>query len=769
MNKRIILKVNTGTSMKKLMFLFMLPFICQSGLTFAQGTLKGKVTEINSGGNLEGVNIYINEIQRGTVTNSDGEYLFQNLPSGNYHIQFSYVGYKPEIEVVEISNSVNVVDVNLSAANINMGEVLILGNTIRAKEKVPYKIETVSKSELKDNGMLSVANSLALLPGISELSNGAGISKPVIRGLTGYRVAPVINGLRVDNQQWQDEHDFGLNDVGAERIEIIEGPASLLYGSQALGGVIKIENEKNAPVNRIVGNYNLKIFSNTLGASTEIGLKGSKEKLSWQVHASGQSHADYLAGGEEKVPNTRFASIGAAGMLTYNSSWGVSSLNYNFSHQINGVVEEADLSNLRDLEEDHFEREFEGPHHIVDFHILSLRNTFLLGSSTLKINVGYQNNSREEEEGSENKEAAGRDENELGVVLNTFSIDAQWIKSFSPNTELTIGAQSNFQGNENEGGRILIPNAETNEISLFSYLKHDFGIIDVDAGLRFDSKNIESDRMGTPNTEYYFEKLSSSYQTINAAAGVSIAANKNLTFKLNAATGYRAPNLSELTSNGVHEGTTRYEIGDAELKSESSLQTDFGINFQNRNLNLNLSVFYNLVDNFIYLQPTNTYIGTNRIYQFKQSNANLSGGELSADINLTEWLSLGASYSKVIGKKDDGTYLPLMPADKIIGKMEFHRDELFSLREYYFALMIRSYMKQDNIADEETATPAYSLIDISLGSTVKLLNLDVDLAVNVTNLLDKKYYSHLSLLKSLGILNMGRNISLALNIPFNIE
>lgn len=153
---------------------------------------------------------------------------------------------------------------------------------------------------MENNGYINITNSLSLLPGISELTNGSGISKPVVRGLFGYRIAPIVNGLRIDNQQWQDEHDFGLTDLGAESIEIIEGPASLLFGSQALGGIIRINNEKNAPQNEIIGNYNLKIFSNTLGANTELGLKGTKDVLSWQFHLNGKSHADYLAGGSEK-------------------------------------------------------------------------------------------------------------------------------------------------------------------------------------------------------------------------------------------------------------------------------------------------------------------------------------------------------------------------------------------------------------------------------------------------------------------------------------
>ncbi len=754
--------------MKKFILIFTVLFISCGTFLFSQGKLNGYVTQNENRSKLQGVNILINELQRGAVTNSDGYYSFSNLPFGTYHIQFSFVGFKPEVFLIDINKSETELNVEMVSANINIGDVLVLGNAIRPKEKLPYKIETISKSQLEENGFLTVTKSLSLLPGVSELSNGAGVSKPVIRGLFGYRVASVIDGLRIDNQQWQNEHDFGLNDVGAERIEIIEGPASLLYGSQALGGVIKIDNEKNAPLNTVLGNYNLKIFSNTLGASTEIGLKGTKEKFSWQLHVNGQSQADYLQGGGNKVPNTRFASIGAAGLLSYNFSWGISALNYNFFHQVNGIVEEADLKNLKDLNEDHFEREFEGPHHIVDYHIASLRNTILLGSSMLKINLGFQNNHRVENEGTENMNVSAVADSELDIILNTFSADVQWIKSFTENTELTIGAQGYFQNNENDGMRILIPNADTKELSLYSYLKQSFGKVDIDAGLRFDSKNIDTKEMGIKDSVSYFAPFNEDYNTFNGAIGAAFNATDNLTFKLNLATGYRAPNLAELSSNGVHEGTTRYEIGDANLKSEQSIQTDFGINFQNKDVNLNLSLFYNAVNNFIFLQPTNSYRNNNRIYMFLQSNANLKGGEASIDWNIFDWLNFGSSYSTVVGKKSDDSYLPFMPADKIITKAKLHWNELSSLKNFYFMIMLRSYLKQDKIATEEIATPAYALLDAGVGSRLKLFDLNFDVAVNVTNLLDKKYYDHLSLLKSLGVLNMGRNISLALNFPFSL-
>ncbi|MEJ2617192.1 MAG: carboxypeptidase-like regulatory domain-containing protein [Ignavibacteriaceae bacterium] len=397
---------------------FLTFFLFGIQLIYSQNSLSGKITNKDNGADIQNVNIFITELQKGTVSDQTGNYSITNIPDGSFTIQYSYIGFKTEIRKILINKNMEL-NIRLSPTNIEINEVVVLGNSVQSQEKVPYKIETMSKNEIESFGTISLVQAISRLPGISVLSNGLGISKPVIRGMYGYRIVTILNGLRFDNQEWQNEHGLGIDNVGIGSVEIIEGPAALLYGSEALGGVIKIENQKNAPVGKILGNYNLEMFSNTLGANTQLGFKGSGKNLSWQLYAGGQSHADYLEGGGVRVPNSRFAGFSAKGILNYNYSWGVSSLDYNFSHHLYGVVEKGELNNPKDKEEEHFEREFEGPHHTVDFHVASLRNTFFTGDSKIKLNFGFQNDHRIEEEGAE-EEKAGADD-ELDIFLNTFS------------------------------------------------------------------------------------------------------------------------------------------------------------------------------------------------------------------------------------------------------------------------------------------------------------------------------------------------------------
>jgi len=743
-------------------------FLAFTFIVNAQNSLSGNVSGGKTGEVLPAVDIFIRELQHGVVSDMDGNYSFTNLPEGNFTLQFSYVGYKTEVKNVNIKSGKNELNAVLEPTRLEIGEVVVLGNSVLNKEKVPYKVEVASAKDLRYNGMVTLTQTLAELPGISSLSNGLAISKPVIRGLYGYRIATVLNGVRFDNQQWQEEHGFGLEEVGVDRVEVIEGPAALLYGAEAIGGVINLLPERSAPVGRILGNYNLKLFSNTLGAYSELGFKGANQKINWQLHVGGQSHADYLDGKDNKVPNTRFLTLNANGMFGYFYDWGFSNLDYIFAHNVYGVVEEADLNNPEDLAEDHFEREFEGPHHTIDYHIISLRNTFFAGASKFKLDLGFQNNHRQEQEGAQDVAAVG-DAGELDIILNTFTSNFEWIHQLTQSLELTVGAQGNIQNNENDGGRILVPNADMIEYSGFTYLKENFEKLNVETGLRYDFKTVKTEMM--PATEFSAEMLpiDNEYSVLNGAIGASYNFTGNFTGKLNFATGYRAPNLAELASNGIHEGTTRYEIGNSELKSEHNYQVDAGIIFQAENFSADINYFYNSVNNFIFLNPTGEYQSENRIYRFMQDNSLLQGGEVSLDYNPADLLDLSVSYSTVIGKKENGSYLPFMPADRITGKVKFNIPDWAAFYNFSFFVSGDHYLRQTKTAAEEDSTNAYTLINAGIQSSFTIWNNPVNFSIVAANLFDEYYISHLSILKPLGVHNIGRNITLSIDVPFSLQ
>jgi len=742
---------------------------------WAQLKLSGEVTDQKSGKALESVNIYFPELQKGTVTDANGHYEFNNIAKGFFQLEFSYVGYKTQVVPVDLKNENVVINVVMIPSEVEIGEVVVLGNLVNEVEKAPYRIEKISTDEIKKDGLITLNNSLALLPGVSELSNGLAISKPVIRGLFGYRTAAIVDGLRFDNQEWQNEHGFGVNEVGIGSIEIVEGPAALLYGANVVGGSVKFMDPTFAPVGKTLGEFDLEAFSNTLGINGILGAKGSGQNWRWQLYLGGQSFADYEDGNENDVPNSRFAGIDAKGILGYNADWGYSNLSYSFSHHLYGVVEEAELDSSQQNGEEEG-REFEGPHHTIDYNIVTSRNLFLSGQSKFKLNVGFQNNHRIEEEGSEamtmqkpsliQQEA---DMGELDVILNTLSYDAEWLYPVFEQAELTVGTQGQIQGNENEGGRVLVPNADMNEFSGFAYLKKNFMKYLLEGGIRYDFNSIETEEMGEEGEEGYFSQTSRDYNSVNGAIGGSYFPNQNWVIKLNFATGYRAPNLAELSSNGVHEGTTRYEIGDQDLESEQNYQFDLGVTYITDIAKIYVSGFYNMFNNYIYLTPTTDTIDIYSVYRFVQTDADLYGGEFSLDLKPWYWLDLNGSYSTVIGKEKSGNYLPFMPADKIIITAKFFLPDAGVLKNNSFYARTRTYLEQTRVTENETTTPGYTLLDAGVGTQFVIGSTPLSVTLNATNILNEVYINNLSLLKPLGVYDIGRNFSLALNVPVDFN
>ncbi len=757
-----------GLNMKRLLTAFCLIILFNGTFLLAQGELKGKVSDAKDNTALRGVNIFIPDLQRGTITDENGNYTISGIPSGSFSVQFSYVGYKSFVKKTNITNTTTELNVELNPTEIHLGDVVVVGNSVTLQEKLPYRIESLDKQEMVMKGGVTLSRSLALLPGISTLSNGLGIGRPVVRGMSGYRVVTLIDGLKFDNQQWQEEHGFGPDETGIGRINIIEGPASLLYGAGAMGGVIDIQRENNAPVGHVTGNYSLRVFSNTLGASSSIGLKGAGKKWTWQLHLGGESQADYLDGRNIKVPNTRFAGLTAKGMVGYNSASSVTTFQYEFSHHIYGVVEQKDLNNPKDMQEDHFERGFEGPHHIIDFHIISLENYFFVGSSKIKINVGFQNNSRKEDEGTE-LTSTGTAPPRLDLLLNTLSYNVQWINSYSDDGQFTMGTSGSYKNNKNKGTRILIPDADISNAAVFGYVKQNFSPVTLEGGLRYDYNKIKTTEMGIKNLSGYMPALDLSYNTLNGAFGGSVSLTNNLSAKLNFSTGFRSPNLAELSSNGVHEGTYRYEIGNANMKTEKNLQLDAGLSYQANSFSMYASYFRNRVLDYIYLQPTAIYVGPYSIYHYRQSDALLYGGEVSLNYKPAAWVLLKASYSTVTGDKDDGSYLPFMPADKIIGEVNFYFEDLSLFKKPYAMLRTRDYFKQDKISTNETQTPGYNLIDAALGANIFWNNKPISVSLAVNNVFSETYAGALSLLRPIGVNDIGRNIILSVSYPFNLK
>jgi iron complex outermembrane recepter protein len=629
-----------------------------------------------------------------------------------------------------------------------------------------YRNETaMNKSDLKvfemrQQGAFNISDALSKIPGVSQMSTGVAITKPVIRGLYGNRIQTVLSGLRFDNQQWQDEHGLGITDIGIDRVEVIKGPASLLYGSEAIGGVINIIEEK-APAEGIVeGDLNTRYVSNTMGNATDIGFKGTIAQHSFRIRGGYESDADYTDGNNKRVLNSRFDGYYAKVSYGFTREKWICRNNYNFSKNDFGFIMANNQFAI--LNDDRNSRSFKGPHHTVYLNIVSSENIFMLKNSMLKINLGGQYNNRLEDEGG--------GEISLDMLLTSLVYNLQWIKMIGSNTELILSNQSILQRNMNYGKRKIVPDANIQETGLSLFVNQKVGALTIEGGIGGNYKRINA--LLTKNFNDDSTKETSPYErslpALNGMLGLTYNPDKHWNFKICGSTGYRSGNLAELSSDGLHEGTYSYEIGNPDLNAEQNMNAEIALNYLSEHLDVYVNAFNNYFRNYIYLSPTdefNTFVFP--VFRYRQGKANLYGGEAGFVLKPVKQLKISCDYSAVTGALNDSSYLPFIPAPKLRpeARYTFRIGETSTL---YVMAGCDYVFPQRTPAVDETSTIDYALLNAGIGTDLSLGKFRMTLSITGNNLLNKAYYDHLSRFKAYGIKNIGRNIVINLRIPLTL-
>lgn len=638
-------------------------------------------------------------------------------------------------------------------------DVIVSGVIPARINETSWNITSLTQQQMRASGAFNISDALAKLPGVSQLNTGVGISKPVIRGLYGNRVLAILSGLRFDNQQWQDEHGLGLNDMGIDRVEIIKGPSGLLYGSEAIGGALNIIEEAPAKPNTTVADVNVRLFSNTLGTFTDVGFKGATNTHNWGVRAGINSQADYTDGDGNRILNSRFRGYYLKGSYGFTKKNWKSTNHYSSSLDNFGFIT---ADNIEAKQPDgRWSRSMDGPHHTVFLNILSSDNIFQLHNSTIKFNAGAQSNLRLEDEGG--------GETSLKMLLSSGLYNFQWIKSISQTTKLILGNNFLFQNNTNYGKRIIIPDANMIESGGSFYLKNSSKIFILEAGAAVSIRNINTKETPGVNTpDKPIQPFNKTYPVFNGSAGAVANLSKNIFIKVNVGTGFRSGNLAELSSNGLHEGTFRYEIGDPNLKVEHNINSEAELNIHAEKFSFSVTGFYNHFNNYIYLTPTDEkYVGFD-VYRFIQYNANLYGGETVLQFTIASPLKFESEFSTVTGKLTNGTYLPFIPPDKWHNALLFSFKDGNNLKNINCFIATDSYFAQEHPAEFETSTSGYNLLNAGASADLLLHKKLIAVSIAANNILNKNYYDHLSRFKEYGIHNIGRNIVLNIHIPISI-
>lgn len=727
-------------------------FLGFSILANAQNKVVGTISD-KQNKSISGANISIPELHKETISDENGNYSFTNLPSGNFKIVVSFIGFESQSKTFSSNQKEIKIDIILEETVHQMDEVIISTAFNKLQSQNVMKVEHQSMKSLSQKGTSTLIEGLATIPGVSQVSTGTSIGKPVIRGLSGNRVLVYSQGVRLENQQFGEEHGLGLNDAGIESVEVIKGPASLLYGSDAIGGVLYFNPEKFAVPNTIDGNFSQKLFSNTNGSNSSLGVKASSENLKFLARGSYNTHADYKIPDGNRVTNTRYNETDFKTALGYSNSKFTSTLRYNFNKLDLGIPENA-IAEQTSIKKTTF------PKQAVFANILSLNNTIFFKNSKLDADLGYISNDRSEFEDS--------DVANLQMKLKTYNYNLKYFLPKFGKFESIIGTQGMHQTNVNSGEEYLIPDATTNDLGVFGTINYEWNKNVLQAGVRFDNRTITSIEHGILGDEGYFEAIDKKFQSFNSSLGFKTNLKENIIFRLNLASGFRAPNLAELTSNGVHEGSNRYEIGNSNLKNEQNFQTDLNLEYRNPHFELFINGFYNHINNYIFIAPNGVITNGFDTYDYTQANANLYGGEAGIHFHPhpLDWLHITSSFESVTGKKQNGDNLPLIPANKWNNALKTEFKSTKFIKDGFAVLNVEYTLDQNNPNQFETKSNDYTLVNLGFGGKITFGKMAFDVNLNANNLFDKTYISHLSRLKTDGIPNIGRNVVLV--IIFNI-
>lgn len=772
-------------------------------------SLNGKVIDKATGETLPGVSIYFPDLKTGAQTDLDGNYTINHLPASKLLVQVSFIGYKTQNKEVDLSK-IKTHDFELEESVTEINEVVVTGQSSGVEQKrTPAPIELVPHAQMLQNTSTNIIDALAHTPGVSELTTGAGISKPVIRGLGYNRVVVVNDGIRQEGQQWGDEHGIEIDQYGINHVEILKGPASLAYGSDAMAGVINMLSAPTLPEGTIQGNIisNYQTNNGLIGYSGD--FSGNKNGWIWDARYSNKMAHAYQNKYDGPVYNSGFRENAASAILGINRSWGFSHLHLSLYHLQPGMIEgERDsltgkfikmlpngseaLASSNDFNSYHPAAPFQKIAH----YKAVWNSSFFLGHSNLKTTFGFQQNQRKEFE----------DANAYGLyfLLNTLNYDVKYLLPEMNGWKLTTGVNGMWQQSQNKGSEFLVPAYHLFDYGLFAIVNKNAGKFDISGGLRYDHRHEISDALylnsagepalnSTSNATERFSAFNKNISGFSGSIGGTYQISEQAYTKLNLSNGFRSPNIAELGSNGVHEGTQRYEIGNVALNPENSQQIDWVIGIDTKHVSTELDLFNNQVNHYIFSHKLNSMSGADSlmddvpVFKFTDGKAHLWGGEFRLDIHPhpLDWLHFENTFSYVNAtldnQADSSKYLPFTPPARWRSelKAEFHKVNGFLTNAYVIIGLEKNWAQNHfyKAFGTETRTPGYTLFN--MGAGVDFTNHKrtlCSLYLSAQNLTDVAYQSHLSRLKYIGynyatgrtgIFNMGRNISFKLVIPID--
>ncbi len=794
------------------------------------GSLSGRITD-KAGTPMSGASIYIPDLKMGVVADSTGYYHFNSLPSGKYLVEAHYVGYKTFTKSVTVSGPVTA-DFLLSDEYVEESPVVVTGLSKATQiKRNPVPIVSVTHDYLVQNLSTNAIDAIAKIPGIRAVTTGPNVSKPFIRGLGYNRILTLYDGIRQEGQQWGDEHGIEVDQYAVERVEVIKGPASLSFGSDALAGVVNLIPTQPPPDGKMIGDLTLDYQTNNKYIGGSAMLSATKNGFEWMGRISHKQAVDYQDKIDGRVFGTAFNETDANGSIGLHRKWGYSHLDFvlyddlqeipdgsrdSLTRRFTRQISEADTVRQIVSQQDLDSYKIEPLHQHVQHYRIYSGNSFTLGEyGRLQVNLGFQRSVRREFSHPVLYTIPG-----LYLQSNSYTYDVKYFLPEFDEWNIAVGVNGMYQQNTaTNGTEFIIPNYHQFDFGPFLLAKRTIERLDIAGGIRFDTRSFSEDQLYTrpdpvtgfdkavfgPDTAgaaLQFPNVSKNFSGWSGSLGATYNFSEHFSAKANIARGFRAPNIAELSANGVHPGTNIYQVGNPDFKPEFSLQEDIGFVYSSHFVVATLDLFNNFITNYIYNQKISKTDGADSMdnsgdtyFRFVSSRAQLYGGEFSVDFHPVKALHFENSLSIVYGTNkgdqpkslgDSAKYLPFIPPTHGISELRYEfASKQSRLVHAFVKVQLEYYAAQDRAFlayNTETPTASYSLFNAGVGGgfTDKKGKTIFNVYLTGNNLFDVAYYDHLSRLKyflfsptdtnpSHGIYNMGRNISLKVDFPLDFS
>ena len=650
----------------------------------------------------------------------------------------------------------------------------------------------------------SLAKSLDAIAGVQASSIGSGLSRPVIRGLGFNRLAVVHDGIRHEGQQWGDDHGLEIDQFAIDHIEIIKGASALLYGSDAIGGVLLLSSAAK-PTEPLGGKACLFIRTNNalLGASALLNGKKSMSgggDFYWRTNLTYQDYADYHVPADSfeyysyRIPlynhslrNTAGKEADGSLILGYTSYHWHTCLRIFETWARSGFFANAHGLEVRlsDIDYDRSQRDIDLPRQEVNHLKVLWHMAYNQDNWGLELNAAWQHNLRREESEPVSHGYMPTPPNTLERQFSkhtaTLNAAAQW--NVAPQHTLRFGFQNELQHNRRGGWGFIIPDFEQYSTGLFvgEEWRVNSNLV-VNAGLRYDYAHLHiheyEDWYKTPvgDTAIYqtrSEEMKRNFHSFTWSAGLRYKTG-DWTIRANIGKAFRTPIAKELGADGINYHIFRYEEGNSQLQPEECYQTDLSVAWENEMVQVQADPFVGYFPNYIYLNPTPDYCEGLQLYRYNQSQVIRAGAEVTLTVRPWKHLDLNLHgdylFARQLSGDKAGYGLPFSPPWRIMPEVKFHWEPTVnSSRDPwngYAAVNIRICGAQYDIVPPEKPTDGWWTLNLSAGQRFVLPTCAVSLSLKADNILNTKYYDHTSYYRLIDIPEAGWNLSAMLGVEF---